>query len=196
MPEVLLSNDDITVLGPPKSIDVQIDIGPTGNRGSKVFVGSGSPNPLTTNGLIFGEEVYLNDLYINNATGSEYSYMFQYVSRPSGSTWIEVLKVNPAIYSLVETVNFTSGVGSIEVDIANITQSSGSLLTAEQFSIQFSIGNDEIVSAVITQTEITGVSDDKLTITFKAIKFDGSSWTDLDSESITIHAIITIVAVI
>ena len=39
MPEVLLSNDDITVLGPPPIIEVLVDIGPKGTRGSQFFVG-------------------------------------------------------------------------------------------------------------------------------------------------------------
>jgi hypothetical protein len=47
MADVLLSNDDITVLGPPNTVEVLVDIGPTGTRGSQVFVGIGDPNLLT-----------------------------------------------------------------------------------------------------------------------------------------------------
>ena len=53
MPNVVLSNDDLTVLAPPDSVDVLVDIGPQGTRGSKVFVGVGEPNPQTLNGTIF-----------------------------------------------------------------------------------------------------------------------------------------------
>jgi len=194
MVDVLFENDEVAAWGPSGTLDIQLDIGPTGTRGSKIFIGSGDPNskPLS----FFSNDLKINDIYINNAIGSEFSYMYQYINKLGGSEWVEVLKINPAIYSLIETVDFTSGVGSIEIDIANIVQNSGSPLTADSFSVQFSVGNDEIVSAVITQIAITGVTNDKLTITFKGIKYDGSSWVNLNSESVTIHAIITAVAVI
>jgi hypothetical protein len=194
MPEVLVSNDDITVLGPPSSIDVQLDIGPTGQRGSKIFIGAGDPNTLTdfNNDIIFEQKIYLNDLYINNATGSEYSYMYQYLKRLGANTWVEVLKVNPAIYSLTETVSFTAGVGSISIAISDIVQNSGSPLTADNFSIQFSFGNDKVVTASITQVEITGITGQNLDITFKAIEYDSGTWIDLVGP-ITTHLFITIV---
>jgi hypothetical protein len=194
MPEVLVSNDDITVLGPPSSIDVQLDIGPTGQRGSKIFIGAGDPNTLTdfNNDIIFEQKIYLNDLYINNATGSEYSYMYQYLKRLGANTWVEVLKVNPAIYSLTETVSFTAGVGSISIAISDIVQNSGSPLTADNFSIQFSFGNDKVVTASITQVAITGITGQNLDITFKAIEYDSGTWIDLVGP-ITTHLFITIV---
>ena len=34
MPDVLLSNDDVTVLGPPNTVEVLLDIGPTGTATS------------------------------------------------------------------------------------------------------------------------------------------------------------------
>ena len=67
--EVLVNTEEITVLGPPPVVNVQLDIGATGVRGSKVFVGNGSPNSFMTNGTIFNQDVYLNDLYINNSIG-------------------------------------------------------------------------------------------------------------------------------
>jgi len=194
MPEVLFSNDDITVLGPPSSIDVQLDVGPTGQRGSKIFIGAGDPNTLTdfNNDVIFEQKIYLNDLYINNATGSEYSYMYQYLKKLGANTWVEVLKVNPAIYSLTETVNFSAGVGSLSIEIADIVQNTGSPLTANNFSIQFSFGNDKVVTGSITQVAVTGATNENLSITFKAIEYDSGNWIDLVGE-VTTHLFITIV---
>ena len=59
MPDVLLSNDDVTVLGPPSVVEVLVDIGPSGTRGSQVFVGVGDPNIIS-----IGQTPLLNDLYI------------------------------------------------------------------------------------------------------------------------------------
>ena len=193
MPEVLLSNDDITVLGPPSNIDVQLDIGPTGQRGSQIFVGAGDPNPLTSNGKIFTKDIYENDLYINNATGSSYSYMYQYVSKYSGPTWQPILKVNPAIYSLIETVSFNNGEGSLDILISNIVQNSGTPLNESNFNVQFAVQEaDDFVTCVITSTEITGTSNEDLTINLKAIKYNGSSWSNV-TDDITIHFFISVV---
>ena len=58
MPDVVLSNDDLTVLSGPEVIELLVDIGPTGTRGSKVFVGIGNPNSVSLSTKI------LNELYI------------------------------------------------------------------------------------------------------------------------------------
>ena len=65
MPNVLLANDDITVLGPPEIVEVLVDIGPKGERGSKVFVGLGDPNSIE-----IGQEIKLNDLYAADYSGA------------------------------------------------------------------------------------------------------------------------------
>ena len=72
MVDVLLNTDDVVVLGPPETINVQVDIGPTGQRGSQVFVGSGDPNVVD-----IGQTPIYNDLYINTSPGGELGYLFQ-----------------------------------------------------------------------------------------------------------------------
>ena len=186
----LVSNEDITVLGPPSYVDVLVDVGPTGIRGSQVLVGTGNPNDPNTE---IGQTPELNDVFINNATGNEYSWMYQYVSVPGGNTWTPILKVNPTIYSLTETVGFTAGAGSIEIDpISDIVPAGAASLTAANFSIQFSVGNDKPVSAVIDSVAITGATLDTLTISFKGLEYDGGTWINLAGD-ITIHLLITIV---
>ena len=113
MPDVLLSNDDVTVLGPPNTVEVLLDIGPTGTRGSKVFVGSGDPNGETVSGVIFGQTLVLNDLYINTSPGPNYAYMYQYISQPGGNTWIEILELNPTLYSKAHTTTYVDENGDL-----------------------------------------------------------------------------------
>lgn len=185
----LVSNEDITVLGPPSYVDVLVDVGPTGIRGSQVLIGTGNPNDPNTE---IGQTPELNDLFINNAIGNEYSWMYQYVSVPGGPTWTPILKVNPTIYSLIEDAYYVSGTSSINVPISNIVQSGAGNLTASNFSIQFSIGNDKPVSAVINSVTITGATLDTLSISFKALEYDSATWIDLAGE-VTTHLLITIV---
>lgn len=190
--EVLINTDDITVLGPPPVVNVQLDIGATGTRGSKVFVGTGSPNSLTFNGTIFNQNLFLNDLYINNAPGEEYSYMYQYISSLGTNTWVPILKINPTVYSRNFLQNFTSGATTILIPIADIVQTTGTPLTEENFSIKFSLGYLNPTAASITGVSITGLSNDTLSISLKAAELASGTWSNL-SGSATVHLLITII---
>lgn len=182
MPEVLLSNDDVTVLGPPSTIELLVDIGPQGTRGSQVFVGVGNPNIIQ-----IGQTPELNDLYINTSPGEDYGYLYQYVAQPGGNTWIQILKMNPTIYSKNYVVTFTNGSGDIVIPISDITAAETAFV-AENFSVQYSIAHDKPIASSMSIPAITG---DDLTINLEATHYDGT-WTDLDEE-VVIHVFITIV---
>jgi hypothetical protein len=183
MTTVLVSNDDLTVLGSPEIVELLVDIGPTGTRGSKVFVGIGDPN---TPGVLVGQTVLLNDLYINSAPGSDYGYLYQYISQPGGSTWVQILKLNPTIFPYLHQTTYTAGVGKIVIPISNITTQTS--LTAENFNIQYNISNSNPISSSISLVEKVGTN---LEITIKAIEYD-SGWSDL-SGTVTTYIFISIV---
>jgi len=185
--EVLVNTDDITVLGPPAEVKVQLDIGATGVRGSQVFVGTGHPNEVD-----IGQTPILNDLYINNAPGDEYSYLYQYISSPGTETWIPILKVNPTIYSANHLQTFTAGSTTITIKVANIVQITGTPLTEENFSIKFSIGHSNPVAASISSVAITGTSNEDLSISLQAAELDSGTWEDL-SATVTVHVLITVI---
>ena len=186
MPEVLLSNDDITVLGPPSKIELLVDIGPQGTRGSQVFVGTGDPNVIE-----IGQTPNLNDLYINASPGGEYGYMYQYVSEPGGDTWIKILDLNPAIYSTNYVTTFTAGSAEIIIPISDIVTVTGTPLVADNFNIQCTLGNLNPVA--LSVSSILADSTD-LTLTIKAVENDGGTWQDLDG-TVTSHLTISIVPV-
>jgi|688.fasta_scaffold00320_69 hypothetical protein len=189
--DVLVNTEDLTVLGSPPVVNVQLDVGATGIRGNKVFVGTGEPNAFTVQEKIFNQEIIAGDLYINNAIGSEYSYMYQYISAPGSNTWVPVLNLNPTIYSRLIEKTFVSGTSTILIPIADIVQNSQSILTEENFLINFSIGYQNPVSASITAVSITGASSDTLSISLKAAELDSGTWSNL-SGTVTVHLSITI----
>lgn len=191
MVDVLLNTEDVVVLGPPDSVDVLVDIGPQGTRGNKFIVGSGEPNALTSSGVLLGTTLILNDMYINTAPGANYGYMYQYISQSGGNTWVQVLKINPAIYSAVETVSFTSGSGSITIPISNIVTVSGSPLTASNFSVQFQIEGPNPIASSMEIPALAGAGTN-LVINFDAVQYSGGSWSAL-SGSKTVHIFISIV---
>jgi hypothetical protein len=191
MPDVILSNDDITVLGPPEVVELLVDIGPTGQRGSKFFVGTGDPNSLTTSGNIFSETINLYDMYINSAPGVNYGYLYQYVSEPGGNTWTQVLKIAPTLYSKNHTITFTSGEGFITVPIAQIVTVSGTPLTASNFNIQYSIESVNPLASSIEVPALAGAGTN-LVINFNAVKSVSGTWSNLTGE-VKIHLFISLV---
>lgn len=190
--EVLLANDDITVLGPPEVVELSIDIGSKGVRGSQIFVGVGNPNIIN-----IGQIPLLNDIYINAAPGANYGYLYQYISQPGGNSWVEVLKINPTIYSENHECNFVSGTdsfsgsGSIVIPISNIINITGSPLVAENFNIQYRIINSNPVSSSMT---IPSLITDDLVVNIEAIEYVDGEWQPLEGD-IVIHVFVSIVAV-
>jgi len=191
MVDVLLNTEDVVVLGPPESVDVLIDIGPQGTRGSKIIVGSGEPNAQTSSGILLGTTLILNDIYINTSPGANYGYMYQYLSQPGGNTWVEVLKVSPAIYPAIETVAFSSGNGSVTIPISNIVTVSGSPLTASNFNIQYQIEGANPIASSLEVPALAGAGTN-LVINLHATQYSGGSWSALTGNKI-VHLFISIV---
>jgi hypothetical protein len=187
MTDVLLSNDDVTVLGPPNIVEVLVDIGPTGTRGSQVFAGIGDPNVIE-----IGQTPILNDLYINASPGADYGYIYQYVSSPGGNTWIEILSVNPTIYSKNHLITFTSGIGEIVIPVADIITVTGTPLSAENFSVQYSISHDNPIASSMTIPALAGAGDN-LVIDITAVESTAGVWSNLSAE-VVVHTFISILA--
>ena len=81
---VVVSNDDLTVLGPPASIDLQVDIGPEGPRGSYIYSGFNDPNVVS--GPFINNPQEIGDLYYRTSNNT----IYQYTSQPGGDQWIEI----------------------------------------------------------------------------------------------------------
>jgi hypothetical protein len=190
MPDVLLSNDDITVLGPPAVVELLVDIGPTGTRGSQVFVGVGDPNSIE-----IGQTPLLNDLFINTSPGGELGYMYQYVSEPGGDTWIKVLDLNPSIYSINYEAIFSAGTTSITIPISDIVDVTGAPLTADNFNVQHSITHTNPIASSISIPALVG-DGSNLVVDITAVEYSSESgpaeWLELDGY-LTVHLVVSIV---
>jgi hypothetical protein len=191
MVDVLLNTEDVVVLGPPESVDVLIDIGPQGTRGSKIIVGSGEPNAQTSSGVLLGTSLILNDIYINTSSGENYGYMYQYVSQPGGNTWVEILKIKPGIYSAIETIVFSSGNGSITIPISDIVTVTGSPFTASNFNVQFQIEGANPIASSVEIPALAGAGTN-LVINLRATQYSGGSWSALTGSK-KVHLFISIV---
>jgi hypothetical protein len=189
--DVWLNTEDITVLGPPEVVELLVDIGPKGDRGSQIYVGSGDPNSLMSGTTLFGKQILLNDLYINTSPGRDYGYMYQYVSQPGSNLWIQILEINPTIYSKSFLTTYTDGTAFITIPISNIVTESGTPLTAQNFNVQYSIAHTNPVATSMQIPSLVG-SGTQLVINFSGIEYVDNSWENINS-SVTTHIFITIV---
>lgn len=188
MVDVVLSSDDLVVLGGPESVNVEVDFGPQGDRGSLIFVGNGKPDLID-----IGQEPNIFDLYINLlTTDEEYLMIYQYVESLVSPQWQPLTKLIPNTYVKNDSVNFDVENASY-IPIADIVDPSYVGNTdASNFSVQATFATSTgypIVSSIKTEViEATLTEPAKLKITFYAKEFDGTNWIDITgSRTVNLH---------
>lgn len=192
MAEVLLSSDDLTVLGGPAEVSVDVDFGPQGDRGSIILYGLGKPNEVT---LPITPQVY--DTYINLlVSDDEYLFMYQLIAGPGGvPEWTRLTKLIPDSYS--ENVSRTfSSTGEVNVNIplsAIINYELVGSYTAEDFNVQCTVLNVNPLALSVTIGDLVSVSGiQSLPITLKAVELADDVWQPLVGLKM-VHLSITVV---
>lgn len=170
--DVLLENDDITVLGGPTEVEVSVDIGQKGDRGSRFLVGYGDPNE---EGVIpSGEQIALGDVFVNASTASRYGWLYLYLRTPSGNSWVQTLKLQPSVYVRDVDVLFGSaGQGNISIPLSDIV-SDVSVTDSDKYIISLTPKSDTNISIVVTDKYILGSN---LAIEVKALEYDDDAGT-------------------
>lgn len=194
--DVTFSNNDILVVGPPSQLNVDLDIGPKGQRGSQIFFGQEKPTTFTQ----FPEDAPLPyDLYFNlGPLDDEYLSVYQYNSIPAiGLTWVKLFKIFPNELRKNYSFEFTNGQAIKTINIAadilplNLI---GSLPEASNFNIVYTIENDKPVSAAteiqVGINPLTGYLE--LTLTLNAIEYNSGTWQNLVGTR-TVHLDIRVV---
>ena len=120
MAEVLVSSDDISVLGGPASITLNLDSGPQGQRGT--FILYGFPNPNTPEAAeTFISEPQLFDLYVVvDPASDDYLQIYQYVNQDGALVWIPTFKLAVNIYSTTRPTTFIDGIATIDINLADL----------------------------------------------------------------------------
>lgn len=190
MADVLLTTDDLTVLGGPSSLNLEIDFGPQGDRGSQIFVNTGKP----TSSLAPDSKLF--DLYINIlSSDDEYQYVYQLQNVLGTETWVKLFKLISNVYSKnYSTTSFVDGVWSKNIPVSEIvpTEFVGTV-SASNFNVQYSVLNQLPLASSISIGEVASVNGTlSLPVTINAAEFDGTDWTNLDTTK-TVHLFITMV---
>jgi len=188
MVDILLNTEDVAVLGGPDTVNVEVDFGPTGNRGSQIFSNTGKP-VIGGDGLTsLAPDCQLFDLYINIlSSDDEYQYVYQLQNVLGTNTWVKLFKLVSNIYSKNYTsTSFVDGVWIMNVPVAEIVPSTmvGSI-QAENFNIQYSVLNQNPIASSISIGEINTSSGERvLPITIAASELVDGAFVALSDEKI------------
>lgn len=179
MAEINLSTDELLVLGGPSEVQLAVDFGEKGDRGSIIFASLGNPNVA-----LVGQSPKPYDLCINTLTTDDnYSYVYQYISSATGNTynWEPVIKFNPNVYFKNISGAFVAGSKVFSIPLVNIVDlETMSTLTSANFNVQATIQNTSAVALSIVVGSIVSVQDiQMLPVTVHAVEFNGGTWIDL-----------------
>jgi hypothetical protein len=191
MAQVLLSADDITVLGGPSVREVNVNFGPRGSRGSQIFVGIGKPSIPG----VLGETPQIFDMYINLlASDNEYLFLYQYVTVDGTPTWLRLLRLIPNTYLANLTGNFVDGRYQVFIPVINVVPLSGiGNVTSANFNVQHTVVSSNPVASSITVGDLDVVDGIiVLPITVSAAEFDGTNWSLISTQK-PVQFLITIV---
>ena len=197
MVNVVLATDELTILGGPSQVSVDLDFGPKGDRGSLILYGLGQPSVTA-----LPETPRIYDTYINLLESDpEYLYMYQYIAGDGGTpSWARRFKLIPNTYAENLSRTFTAGEIQINIPVSAIiaaaSGNTGELIgsyESENFNVQCTVLNDNPVSLSVTVADIeTFESLLSLPITIKAIEYSEGDWSDLVGQKM-VHLSITVV---
>jgi len=191
MADVLLSTDDLLVIGGPTTIDLQLDYGAKGSRGSQIFLSNGNPN---TEGNILDTPI-INDLAINTSAADteEYLYLYQYKYVDAVLAWHPYLKLLPNQFNANYAVAFTAGVGTVTVEIPSVAlPTTGAPYSASNFNIQATVSNSSPVAVSVEIGTVTPGDVYTLPLTFRAAQYASSTWSSLNTTK-TVYVTISVV---
>jgi len=192
MVDVLLNTDDLWITGGPERIDLNLDLGATGLRGSKIFTSNGDPNVL---GNLSGSFL-VNDFAINGSTANPSTYltMYEYVVVNGANTWQKRFRLFPNIFSKNYASTFTTGSTTINVTMSTDLFLSSGTLTASNFNVQHSIvGPDPTASSIELGSLSISSGNYVLPVTIHAAKYTTlGTWADLTGSN-TVHLSVSLV---
>lgn len=185
MPDTLVDSIDLTVFGGPTQLDVSVDFGQQGIRGSKIWTGSGDPSA----GSLSGQSIQINDLYINTDTSDTYyGWTYQYIEEVGSPTWVRVLAPVRSEYSTIASTTFTTGSTTINVPVSNLTTSSSPSLS--KFIVRYSINNATPIASSFTYSLTGTYPNQNLAIVINAVTYSSSTWSNLTGAK-DVHLFIT-----
>lgn len=198
MADILLSNDDLTVFGGPETISLDLDFGPTGDRGSIIIGVQGDPRETSVANSI-SQDVQALDVAIDYSPSSEtYKTVFQNVVTPSGTQWTPLVSLKSNFYSETKgPLTPVSGKLTISpINLASIYDISEGTVSSSRFSVQYSISSLESAGPLATNLIIKDVDTTQgfiaLPLEIEGVEYLDGAWVPMTGEKY-VHLFITVV---
>lgn len=191
--EVILNNPEISVIGPPETIQLQVGIGPTGQRGSKIFSGFDDPNTTPPSG-----QPLANDIYIREDQGQTEGYIYQYLSDGTGGyQWERIGNLKPSIHTEIINISPSGGIYQYLIPISDAFPNySSSTISAENISIQVTpqieTGSLPLIATVYSKSINTG--NNNIEIGINVLEYSGSSWSVSTNTDIYFNITISLIS--
>jgi len=192
MVDTTISSANLNILGGPSKVDVSVDYGQRGERGSLILYGQGKPYLVT-----LPESPTLYDMYVNLLpSDDEYQWVYQYINTTTGLEWRSLFKLQPNTYSNNETLTFVDGSVEVWIPIVSVTGLDNPLstLTASNFNVQYSIVSQNPLASSITigDVETSPTEVLSLPVTIYASELVDDVWSAVSEEK-TVHLFVTVV---
>jgi hypothetical protein len=191
--EVLLNDPQISVIGPPETINLQVEVGPRGQRGSQIYSGFDDPNITPPN-----SSALVNDIFIRESQGQTEGYIYQYLSDGIGGfQWELIGTLKPSTYSEVLNISPIDGEYTYRVSLANaFSNYSVSEILAENISVQVSLQIEESSKTLISNInlkEIDTLTND-FVVVFNVLEYSLGSWSESEDENIYFNISLSLIA--
>lgn len=210
MVEVIYSSDNLTVIGGPTALDLDLNVGATGSRGSLIFNDAGNPNLLSLESFPVAPSVF--DIFINSDPGSDdYLQAYQYVNQDGSNVWVRIFKLTQNIIHLNKVVTFSAGQGTSEINLTELGLDTlpfdGRLNSFAYFNVQATITNVDVsligdeaamiaanIPAAISVLALDVYDDTEqlefpaiLPLKFAAAEFNGTTWSPITEKDVMVH---------
>jgi hypothetical protein len=94
MNEISLSPENFSIFGGPSKVNVAVDVGPEGPRGSRIFAGGAEPEDFFTPEVLAAFQPRLFDIFFNIDINSvNYGSLYQFLNVNNINVWIRVAQL-------------------------------------------------------------------------------------------------------
>lgn len=196
--EVLLDTPEISVIGPPATVELQLDIGSRGIRGSQIYSGFDDPNDEAPDASLLP-----NDLYIRESQGQTEGYIYQYLSDGVGGfQWEKIGNLKPTIFSHIASLSASpanlsasAGVYTYEVSVAEAFAEYPALsILPENLTVQVSAELDGSPVMTSIKTISVNTSSNTIGLDFYAMQYESGSWSASADSSAKYHITMSLLA--
>lgn len=163
MADVVLSTVDLDVFGGPSTVNLSLDVGATGERGSRIWVG---PNGFAID--LENKDIQLYDVYINTTNG----YMYQYMTQLGAPAWVFFKELTGAANEFNNRVSTTYDADGYA--IISLSVPTGALIS--DYVVNYNIRNGLLP---IASSHDIAIISDVLYIVIKASKLSSGTWSNL-----------------